>query len=166
MTANQINYAKHLENVRHNVVSEAVEQERNQVSRYAAGASYAAVNESRRHNQEMEGINWYTAQNTAQLQGVQAEVAQYGAQTQRISALQGGVANRARLMQAEAAQGQVDVAQQRNYVTALGQLWQHIDNQTRNQIASDTLTRDYLNDAFSVGAGLITSRMGGVIYAP
>lgn len=62
MTANQINFAKHKEDVRHNKASEAV----------ASGT----LSESVRHNTASEAINWYTGQNLAKLQGRQGELAQ------------------------------------------------------------------------------------------
>lgn len=62
MTANQINFAKHKEDVRHNKASEAV----------ASGTLSEAV----RHNTASEAINWYTGQNLAKLQGYQGALAQ------------------------------------------------------------------------------------------
>lgn len=68
MTANQIKYAEHLEQKRHNMASEAEQARHNvrseDVGFYSAGAAYAGVGENRRHNQEQERINWYIAPGT------------------------------------------------------------------------------------------------------
>lgn len=88
ITRNQIALSEHLENVRHNSVTETETQRHNvqdeAVRRYAAGASYASVAEQRRHNLEQEAMGWVTTQSTAMLQGVQGEVAQYNAITNRL----------------------------------------------------------------------------------
>lgn len=66
MTANQINYQKVVEERRKNRAQEAETARHNrqdEANRAAAvGASLAVVDESRRHNQEQELINWYTTQ--------------------------------------------------------------------------------------------------------
>lgn len=65
MTANQINFARHKEDVRHNRATEAV----------ASGT----LSESVRHNTATEAINWYTGRNLAKLQSAQSALA--GTQT-------------------------------------------------------------------------------------
>lgn len=79
MTHNQIEYQRHLENVRHNKVTEGqtdfsnYETRRHNVSGEALTA--ADISERRRHNIESEGINWYSARNLAGLQDAQAGLA-------------------------------------------------------------------------------------------
>lgn len=87
MTTNQIKFAEHKENVRHNLETESQgrrgldETGRHNlasegIGRAQVGATYASIAEQRRHNIETEGINWFTAQNTAQLQQSQGYQAQ------------------------------------------------------------------------------------------
>lgn len=58
MTANQINYAKHREDVRHNRVSEIHEHRK-------IGISERAQTETERHNREGETINWFQSREAA-----------------------------------------------------------------------------------------------------
>ena len=84
MTSNQIAFAKHKEeqrhnlamegeNKRHNVASEGVEGIKAQAASSQAGSSWFTAKELGRHNQAQEQINWYSAANLAQLQGAQTE---------------------------------------------------------------------------------------------
>lgn len=84
MTSNQINYAKHKEEVRHNKEMESqgrsVIQETGRhnlasedIGYSNVGLGYSNLAESSRHNRAQESINWFTAQNLAYLQGQQSE---------------------------------------------------------------------------------------------
>lgn len=72
MTANQINYAKHREEKRHNVISEAQKErdlaigEKNAVtSFFNAETSRLGQQETARANREKEAINWFQSRETA-----------------------------------------------------------------------------------------------------
>lgn len=69
MTANQINYAKHREDVRHNLATEAQRDvELRHIGSQAAAALQQAATagraqrETERHNQEQERVNWFLGQ--------------------------------------------------------------------------------------------------------
>lgn len=66
MTANQVNYARVVEERRKNRAQEAETARHNLESesaqRSGVAATLAQVGENRRHNQEQELINWYTTQ--------------------------------------------------------------------------------------------------------
>lgn len=83
MTRNQIDFAKHKENVRHNLemekqgyqtIGESVRHnKKSEDIGYAnVGLGYSNLAELSRHNQQSEAVNWFTAQNLAYLQGEQA----------------------------------------------------------------------------------------------
>lgn len=83
MTRNQIDFAKHKENVRHNLEMEGQgrstidESKRHNLKSedigYAnVGLGYSNLAELTRHNAQSEAINWFTAENLAYLQGEQA----------------------------------------------------------------------------------------------
>lgn len=61
MTANQINYAKLKEEVRHNRVSERHEHQDVRTRRLGAQTAAYSATESARHNRETEQINWWNA---------------------------------------------------------------------------------------------------------
>lgn len=103
MTHNQIDFARLKEERRHNVTGEG-ETARHNVAQEAIGrtsagasvmqaqASQATARELARHNVATEGINWYTAQNLAMLQGAQAEnQTQQAAKTESEVGVQAGV---------------------------------------------------------------------------
>lgn len=69
MTANQINYARHVETVRANQAAER-ETARHNVS--SETLTHASTAEMARANQEKERTNWYTAGNLAMLQEASA----------------------------------------------------------------------------------------------
>lgn len=90
MTSNQIAFAVHKENQRHNKFSERegkrhnLQTERIGESNVALG--YANLNEMFRHNYASEGINQQLAdvrESEASTQAKQVEVAEYNAETQR-----------------------------------------------------------------------------------
>lgn len=90
MTSNQIAFAVHKENQRHNRFSERegkrhnLQTERIGESNVALG--YANLNEMFRHNYASEGIDQQIADvrsSEAQTQAKQAEIAEYNAETQR-----------------------------------------------------------------------------------
>lgn len=64
MTANQINYAKHKEEVRHNLISERHEHQDVQTRRQQARTAQFTAQENQRHNQEQEAINWWSNRET------------------------------------------------------------------------------------------------------
>lgn len=84
MTHNQIDFARHKEERRHNLVGERETIRHNKASESIgsisaaaaasqASASHRMATETARHNLTTEDINWYTAENTAALQSAQAE---------------------------------------------------------------------------------------------
>lgn len=111
MTANQIEYAKHLETQRHNRVSESqgaedVTSRRITANATASQASTAALRqtEDARHNRETEMTNWFHENQLAQYQRTMGAAAlqQAAASTQQASAA---------LLQADAAQQQASSRQ-------------------------------------------------------
>lgn len=97
MTANQIRYAEHKENVRHNKTSEGETKRHNVASEgigrtqasaamSQAGASWAGVAESSRHNREQESINWFQTQNQGDYWGQLGTAAISQANSSRIQA--------------------------------------------------------------------------------
>lgn len=64
MTANQINYAKLKEESRHNRVSERHEHQDVATRRYQASTAAFNAQETQRHNQEQERVNWWSARET------------------------------------------------------------------------------------------------------
>lgn len=83
MTHNQIDFARLKEERRHNVVGEQETGRHNKASEAIgatsasaavsqAAASHRMASETARHNVVTEGINWYSAENLAMLQGAQA----------------------------------------------------------------------------------------------
>ena len=83
MTHNQIDFARLKEERRHNTVGEQETGRHNRASEAIgstsaaaamsqASASHRMATETARHNVTTEGINWYTAENLAMLQGAQA----------------------------------------------------------------------------------------------
>lgn len=97
MTQNQIRFAEHRENQRHNRVTEEETQRHNvrteQEQHYAAGASYASagaayasVAESARHNRNQELINWYAESDPQSATGIKSRAAQTTAEAQLINA--------------------------------------------------------------------------------
>lgn len=62
MTANQIAYAKHLEESRHNRVSEVHEHQDVQTRKRAAETGWYSARETARHNVEQEKLNWWDKQ--------------------------------------------------------------------------------------------------------
>lgn len=77
MTANQINFARHKEEVRHNRVTEAEMGRHNKATESVGwagvSATYAGIAETARHNQVMEDQGWYTAKGQVSLWGNQGE---------------------------------------------------------------------------------------------
>ena len=84
MTHNQIDFARHREERRHNIVGERETSRHNKASESIgsisaaaaasqASASHRMATETARHNLTTEGINWYTAENAAALQSAQAQ---------------------------------------------------------------------------------------------
>lgn len=84
MTANQIKFAEHRENVRHNqemesqgraTISETGRHNLVQegIGQSNVGLGYANLGELSRHNQAQEAVNWFTAENLAYLQGSQSD---------------------------------------------------------------------------------------------
>lgn len=61
MTANQIAYSKHLEEARHNRVSERHEHYDTRTRRMTAITGAKSLEETQRHNTETERLNWWTA---------------------------------------------------------------------------------------------------------
>lgn len=59
MTANQIAYAKHLEESRHNRVSEVHEHQDVQTRKFVANTGWYSAKEQARHNMEQERVNWW-----------------------------------------------------------------------------------------------------------
>lgn len=72
MTHNQIAFAAHKENIRHNRFTEQ-ESKRHNIQTEDVG--WAGVHESVRHNVATENINWYSARNLAGLQSAQSSAA-------------------------------------------------------------------------------------------
>lgn len=90
MTSNQIEFAKHKENQRHNRFVEG-ETKRHNVQE--EGIGWGNLGELGRHNRATESINWYSAANLAMYQAktgdaalIQAESARSQAQTAAINA--------------------------------------------------------------------------------
>lgn len=90
MTSNQIEFAKHRENQRHNRFTET-ESRRHNVQE--EGIGWGNLNELSRHNRETESINWFSAANLATYQDrtgraalEQAGAARSQAQTAAINA--------------------------------------------------------------------------------
>lgn len=91
MTANQINYAKHREDVRHNLRSEQQKDrdlaigEKNAVTNaYSAETGRLSHYETARHNREQESINWFQSRETARHNVVsESQFATQLAETQR-----------------------------------------------------------------------------------
>lgn len=82
MTANQIAYARHREDARHNRMTERAgfaQAKASMLQAQAAGTQAAAAklrqSEELRHNQQTEAINWFVSEQTAQLQQAQRELA-------------------------------------------------------------------------------------------
>lgn len=75
MTNNQVNYAKHREDVRHNVVSE-IETNRSNVARETETNRHNVVttNEMERHNRETEQIGWSTHYENVRRNQAQEEI--------------------------------------------------------------------------------------------
>lgn len=84
MTHNQIDFARHREERRHNIVGERETSRHNKASESIgsisaaaaasqASASHRMATETARHNLTTENINWYTAKNAAMLQEAQAQ---------------------------------------------------------------------------------------------
>jgi len=63
MTANQINYQRLVEDRRHNRALEVESQRHNVVTE---GQGNISIAEQRRHNVAAEGVNWYTAEKSAE----------------------------------------------------------------------------------------------------
>lgn len=80
MTANQINFAKLVEENRHNKM---MEQETARSNRANESIGYANINESSRHNQEMERTNWFNAQGQSQVYASQARLNESNVGVQR-----------------------------------------------------------------------------------
>lgn len=79
MTANQINYFKAQEDVRHNKASEDIERRKASASEMSAAgaltrgeAAKLQSSELTRHNQQQEAINWFQAERDAELKRSQA----------------------------------------------------------------------------------------------
>lgn len=90
MTSNQIEFAKHKENQRHNRFVEG-ETKRHNVQE--EGIGWGNLGELGRHNRATESINWYSAANLAMYQAkagdaalIQAESARSQAQTAAVNA--------------------------------------------------------------------------------
>lgn len=90
MTSNQIEFAKHRENQRHNRLTET-ESKRHNVQE--EGIGWGNLGELSRHNRETESINWFSAANLATYQNTmgkaaleQAGAARSQAQTAAVSA--------------------------------------------------------------------------------
>nr|AVX53686.1 putative ORF1 [Marmot picobirnavirus] len=108
MTRNQIAFAEHKENVRHNRATESqTDATLRETSRHniaSEGISSGTLSESVRHNKASEAVNWYTAQQLSYLQQAQAELA-------RQNALFVGPNAASLRLQAEAALSQADASQ-------------------------------------------------------
>lgn len=72
MTSNQIEFAKHKENVRHNRFTET-ESKRHNVQE--EGIGWGNLGELSRHNRETESINWFSAANLATYQNTMGQAA-------------------------------------------------------------------------------------------
>lgn len=131
MTANQIEYAKHLETQKHNRITES-QGERDVRSRERtadAAVSQAATASSRqkeegRHNRETEMINWFSANQTAQYQdraGRAALIQAAASSTQATAALRqaGAAESQAATRQYEAETGRIQTRNAR--VSTIGQ---------------------------------------------
>lgn len=126
MTANQIEYAKHLEAKRHNQASESAEKDKAQAQLSQAQTAIYTANETARHNREGERINWFTAQSESQYRDV---------------------AGRAQLLTASANLKQADVAAAnaaiRQNELALGYAQLQLQQQDVNTRKRNALTQMY-----------------------
>lgn len=85
MTPTQVQYAQHLENVKHNRADESIRSRQASAQELQASVASSGLGETRRHNQAQEMVNWFTATHQAEAQGKQADAAmqQAGAATSR-----------------------------------------------------------------------------------
>lgn len=90
MTTNQIRYAELQESRRHSLASESIEARKAAASQTSAGAAvaqagaqYASVAESSRHNREMEDIGWNQYYSLSSLQGAQGQALLQDSATRR-----------------------------------------------------------------------------------
>lgn len=107
MTANQIAYAKHLEESRHNRVSERHEHQDVHTRRQQAQTGWYSARETARHNAEQERVNWWSAQEVGRHNLADERTKQFSANALRDFQLN---QSEALLRQAGAAERQGDVA--------------------------------------------------------
>lgn len=147
MTTNQIEYAKHLETVRHQKASEGIEsvkaqaqttsalaaKEQARVAGLQAGVAQGQLAETQRANLEKERVNWWSATETGrhntEMEKLQSRSI---ASTEKLNYAQGQAA----LRQADSAASQAETASRRadTEATRVGILG--IDAQTQRMLAS------------------------------
>lgn len=119
MTSQQIEYAKHLEQKRHNIASEGVESTKAETQRYVAKSSDA-------HYQRQDSTNWYTALYSKEAAMKQADAAWKRAEVEEAKLPNDMLRAKASYLQALASSGQVEVQR-----SALGESIRH------NQVLED-----------------------------
>lgn len=139
MTANQIAYAKHLEDSRHNRIQEKHEHYSTRTARIGAmaqqsQATTAALRQSEdaRHNQETERVNWWAAQETGR----------HNQESERLSAQQNIWNREFQQNQSEAAFRQASAAERR---MSAGET----DAETRRRLADLESTKVKLQDYYN-----------------
>lgn len=120
MTSNQVEYAKHLETVRHNKAEEGLTstdiQEKIRHNKQSEWLTGSDISEKVRHNQQSENIDWFKAANLAGLQSAQAAAVTRQAAAAETSAqgalMRGQAAIDAARYNYELGQRNVEIAQQ------------------------------------------------------
>lgn len=159
MTQNQIRYAEHLENTRHN---KTTEQETGRHNVVTEQQGWQTLGETARHNRQTEAVGWFTAQSAADLNEARIRQGDADVATRRFSAYTERLKLPSIQQQAEAASDQADVAQQRANIEdeRTGILQQQADiAQQQADIAAATLneTREHndVEEAIRIGETII-----------
>lgn len=174
MTSNQIEYAKHLESKRHNVVSEQQGAEDVRSRRMASEAAVSQAttasrrqSEDARHNRETEMINWFHENQLGQYQRVMGSAAlqQAAASSTQASAaiLQAQAAqSQASTRQYEAETGRIGTTQAR--LSSIGQMMEtnrhnrQMESVERERAAAANTTADAASQRAQTDAEESTSR--------
>lgn len=155
MTANQIAYAKHLEDQRHNLVQEKHEHYSTRTARMAAraqrsqaGTAAARQREEARHNIEGERVNWWNAQ----------EANRHNLASERLTQQQNVWEHAFKESQAEASLRQAAVSERQAAVS-------ESNAETQRQLAATESSRVQLQHAYNMGQLSARSAELGFSYA-
>lgn len=133
MTSNQIEFAKHRENQRHNRFTET-ESKRHNVQE--EGIGWGNLGELSRHNRETESINWFSAANLATYQNVMGKAALEQAGAARSQAQTAAVNAQTRKRELENARDNTSENVRHNQATeAIGA--------ESNRVQADKVKKDY-----------------------